>query len=197
MDAVQQTYDHLCATPSDINEHLPTLRLLASLSSSVVECGVRQIVSSYAFAVGLNGRGPLMMVDLNRPIAIDSFLAHVPTAHFFRGSDLECPLMETDLLFLDTWHVYGQLRRELARWHPVVRKYIALHDTEIDGEHGETIRNNWNPETQSQETGIPVNEITRGLRPAIQEFLAEHPEWTLATEYRNNNGLTILVRSTL
>jgi hypothetical protein len=137
-----------------------------------------------------------MMVDLNRPSVIDSFLALVPTAHFFRGSDLECPLMETDLLFLDTWHVYGQLRRELARWHPVVRKYIALHDTEIDGERGETLRNKWDPETQSAATGIPVNEITRGLQPAIQEFLAEHPEWTLATEYRNNNGLTILVRST-
>jgi len=192
---MEATYYKLCETSSDINQHLPVLRLLASLSSSVVECGVRSVVSSYAFAVGLGGRGPLTMVDIEKSTNVEKFLQQNPNARFILGSDLECPLVETDLLFIDTWHVYGHLRRELARWHSSVRKFIALHDTTVDGEYGETIRNKWNPYKQSRQTGIPVEEITRGLRPAVQEFLAEHPEWTLLAEYTNNNGLTILARS--
>jgi len=108
------------------------------------------------------------------------------------------PVQATEIpeepLFIDTWHVYGHLKRELARWHSSVRKYIALHDTEIDGLRGETLRNKWNPTQQSFETGIPVDEITKGLQPAIAEFLADHPEWTMLAHYRNNNGLTILAR---
>lgn len=195
MTTIRQTYERLCETPSDIYEHLPTLRLLASLSSSAVECGVRTVVSSYALADGLAGRGPLTLVDPWKSENIDPFLEQVPTATFVLGSDLTCPLVETDLLFVDTWHVYGQLRRELARWHPVVRKYIALHDTELDGERGETLRYGWDAESQSRETGIPAEEIKRGLRPAVEEFLAEHPEWTKVAHYRNNNGLTILARA--
>lgn len=187
-------YETLCATPSDISEHLPTLRLLATLCSSVVECGVRDIVSSYAFLDGLPPSGRLTMIDPYRSAKMTDFLASDPRTSFVHASDLECPLVETDLLFLDTWHVYGQLKRELARWHPVVRKYIALHDTEIDGIRGETIRNGWDPIQQSRDTGIPVEEITRGLQPAIDEFLTAHPEWTRLAQYRNNNGLTILAR---
>jgi hypothetical protein len=36
---------------SDINEHLPTLLYYTQMCNSVVECGVRNIVSSYAFAM--------------------------------------------------------------------------------------------------------------------------------------------------
>ena len=98
------------------------------------------------------------------------------------------------MLFIDTWHVYGHLKRELALWHPYVKKYIAMHDTQVDGVYGETIRNGSDAVKQSQETGIPVEEIRRGLRPAIEEFMAGHPEWKLKAYYVNNNGLTILER---
>lgn len=50
-------------------------------------------------------------------------------------------------------------------------------------------------EKQSIDTGIPIDEITRGLWPAVEEFLAEHEnEWKLHERYTNNNGLTILKR---
>ena len=45
--------------------------------------------------------------------------------------DLDGPV---DLLFIDTFHVYGQLKRELARFEGQVRRYIAMHDTEVDAE---------------------------------------------------------------
>jgi hypothetical protein len=67
-----------------------------------------------------------------------------------------------------------------------------MHDTSIDEWDGETIRNNWNAQKQSYKTGIPVDEINKGLRPAIDEFLNNNKEWILKERHINNNGLTIL-----
>ena len=39
-------YRQQCLTTSDINEHLPTLFYYTKQCNSVVECGVRDIVSS-------------------------------------------------------------------------------------------------------------------------------------------------------
>jgi len=52
----------------------------------------------------------------------------------------------------------------------------------------------WNAEAQSREHGIPVDEIKKGLWPAISEFLNDHPEWKLELRLFNNNGLTVLSR---
>ena len=197
---IRNRYLTASATPSDINEHLPVLLEYTKKCSSVVECGVRDIVSSWAFAYGLMGveGNSYTLVDPYRSGSMASFLVTCRlagvNAEFVNQSDLECPLVKTDLLFIDTWHVYGQLKRELARWNGLVAKYIILHDTTVDGEAGETIRVGWNAMEQSAKSGIPVAEINRGLWPAVTEFLAAHPEWTLERRLTNNNGLTILSR---
>jgi hypothetical protein len=189
-------------TPSDIHEHLPTLKKYADICSVVVECGVRHVTSSYAFALALKNRKnvKLYQVDPARSNEALSFQElceneSVPT-EFFNQSDLECPLVHTDLLFIDTWHVYGQLKRELSRWHSSVSKYIIMHDTTIDEWKGETLRLGWNSQQQSKDSGIPVSEIEKGLWPAVDEFLTDHPEWKLKERFTNNNGLTILERVT-
>jgi len=187
-------------SPSDINEHLPTLFEYTKKCDSVVECGVRNIVSSYAFASGLigNPKNSYVLVDPYKSNTIDNFLNLCKNeginAKFIQESDIKCPLFETDLLFIDTWHVYGHLKRELAYWNSSVKKYIIMHDTTVDEWHGETIRNGWNAQQQSIETGIPVDEINKGLWPAIEEFLQKHPEWKIEKRFINNNGLTILTR---
>lgn len=197
---IETKYNELCKTPSDINEHLPTLYRYASECTTVTECGVRAVVSSYAFANALRNKphSRLIQVDLKWHNNIGDFqkICAKEGVHtsFCGMSDLECPLQDTDLLFIDTWHVYGHLKRELAYWHSHVSKYIIMHDTEIDAVQGETIRNGWDYNKQSRETGIPVHEILKGLRPAIDEFLSSHPEWKLEAEYTNNNGLTVLKR---
>jgi len=56
-----------------------------------------------------------------------------------------------------------------------VRKYLVFHDTTTYGEVGQ----------------VPGS---RGLWPAIEEFLGENSEWTLSARVQNNNGLTILAR---
>jgi hypothetical protein len=192
----------LCNIPSDINEHLPTLAKCASECTHVTECGVRAAVSSYAFASALLSKpnAKLVQVDPDWHPNIDVFrLACAQEGLqtvFHQQSDLECPMEETDMLFIDTWHVYAQLRRELERWHPHVRKYIVMHDTTVDEWQGETIRLGWNAEKQSRDSGFPVDEIRRGLWPAITDFLVEHRDWVIHKRYRNNNGLTILTRYT-
>ena len=190
----------LCSTPSDIHEHLPILRDHAAKCASVVACGVYDLPSSYAFAAGLLGTpgASLTLIDSHLSEKIPGFLDTCAReglfARFVHGSDLGVEPFPTDLLFIDTWHVYAQLKRELAHWHASVRKYILLHDTTVDEWYGETVRGNADAERQSQETGFPVEEIRKGLWPAIVEFLREHPEWTLEARYPNNNGLTILSR---
>ena len=97
-----------------------------------------------------------------------------------------------DMTFIDTWHVYGQLKRELEKFSKVTNKYIIMHDTTVDGINGETVRMKWNAEKQSKETGIPVEEIKKGLMPAIEEFLVNNKNWIMKERFTNNNGLTIL-----
>lgn len=190
----------MCATPSDINEHLPTLHRYASECTHITECGVRTVVSSYAFGSALVGREntKLVQVDPQSHPNVYAFgrecRAEGLNVVFHNQSDLECPIEETDLLFIDTWHIYGQLKRELARWNSHVKKYIILHDTTVDEWAGETLRVGWDAQKQSRESGIPVHEIQKGLWPAVDEFLKEHPEWKLHERFTNNNGLTILSR---
>lgn len=193
-------YTARCKSASDINEHLPVLYEYTKKCKTVVECGVRTIVSSYAFAYGLKGTpgNSLTMVDPAGSPAMPAFLdlckSEGINAKFLEQSDLVCPLLQTDLLFIDTWHIYGQLKRELARWHGSVSKYIIMHDTTVDEWKGETIRLGWNADVQSKQFGIPVEEINKGLWPAVQEFLDSHSEWKLEKRLTNNNGLTILAR---
>jgi hypothetical protein len=193
-------YSSAASTPSDINEHLPVLLTYTKQCSSVVECGVRSVVSSYAFAYGLAGTpdNKYVLVDCKKSSQIDPFLKlcseNGVNASFFEQSDLDCPLVDCDLLFIDTWHVYGHLKRELARWNGSVKKFIILHDTTVDEWMGETIRNGWDADQQSRESGIPVHEIRKGLWPAVTEFLYAHPEWKIEVRLTNNNGLTILKR---
>jgi hypothetical protein len=198
---MEALYKIKCSLPSDINEHLPTLMKYASECNSVVECGVRDVVSSYAFGMGLKGKldAFYVLVDPYKSKQIDGFLKLCKNesinATFIEKSDLDCPLFSTDLLFIDTWHVYGQLKRELARWHTSVNKYIIMHDTTVDADVGESIRCGFNIRKQIVESGFPEHEIRKGLWPAVQEFLDSNKNWKLLERFTNNNGLTILHKS--
>ena len=100
-----------------------------------------------------------------------------------------------DLVFIDTWHVYGQLKRELARFAPMTNRFIVLHDTQVDGELGETLRVGENANAQSVTTGIPLEEIICGVTKAVTEFLTVQGEsWEMKHQFANNNGLTVLQR---
>ena len=177
-------FDQLCKSPSDINEHLPTLRDLASECHHITEMGVRYIVSTYAFAEGLKKGDTLLSIDIAHPAAfggnLDAIKNHCANKginfEFRLGDTREIQIGETDLLFIDTLHRYGQLKCELALHANKAKKYIAFHDTTTFATMGDD--------------GVEGN----GLWKAIEEFLADHKEWCIMKRYTNNNGLTILKR---
>lgn len=186
---------------SDIQEHLITLYEYASKCDSVFETGVRGCISSWAFLYGLlsNNNGvnkKLLCNDIN-VCNIDELLEASKSFNIeincIWQSNLLIDISENyDITFIDTWHVYGQLKRELDKFSKITNKYIIMHDTTIDGEIGESVRNNWNIEQQSIDFGFPVDEIYKGLWPAIEEFLESNTDWYLVKRFTNNNGLTII-----
>lgn len=205
MSSVQKHYEHLCNTPSDINEHLPTLYKYAKECESIIELGVRGVVSSWALVHGLSENGKSMKkILLNdiEPCDIDTLLneskdTNVDISYEWKN-DLDLDIIENvDMTFIDTWHVYAQLKRELDKFSKVTNKYIIMHDTTVDEWHGETMRclgGTRGAEIQSKVTGFPVEDIMKGLWPAIEEFLENNSEWKMKERFTNNNGLTILER---
>jgi len=174
---IDDIYAQKCAEPSDINEHLPVLKDYASRCKTVTEFGVRSVVSTWALIAGRPDT--VTSFDLTSPG--DEVIQHVwEVAHeahvdfsFYQADVLTAHVYPTDLLFIDTYHVYTQLKTELNRFANGVRKWIIMHDTETFGEKGEANEEN-------------------GLNYAIREFLEANPIWSEVRRLTNNNGLTVL-----
>lgn len=187
---------------SDINEHILTFVKYAKNCQTILECGCKQVISTWGFFKGLvdsdqqnkklYGCDPVYSRNIDHVKRMCK--AYDIEYQFLQGDDLDIEIEPIDIIFIDSWHVYGKLKRELKKFAPLCKKYIIMHDTEIDKELGETIRVGWNAEKQSEETGIPVHEIRLGLRPAIEEFLKDNKDFILEKHFTNNNGLTILKR---
>ena len=172
--ALLERYRAACVTPSDINEHLPTLHELARGCRHITEMGTRTGTSTLALLAAQPDR--LVCLDVIRYPEVDQLAALAGRTEFvFRREDtLRADIEETDLLFIDTFHAYEQLREELQRHAAKARRYIVLHDTTTFGDKGE-------------------QEGSRGMWPAVEEFLAEG-SFRVKQRFENNNGLTILER---
>jgi len=55
------------------------------------------------------------------------------------GDTTEVEIDATDFLFIDTFHTYEQLKKELELHADKVRRFLAFHDTSTFGERGEDI----------------------------------------------------------
>lgn len=188
---------------SDIMDHLFTLYKYSKECDSVFETGVRGCISSWAFLKGLlesqsKNKKVLFMNDINtcdiNDILLFSKNVDIDIKYEWKNNLLLELDQNYDITFIDTWHIYGQLKRELEKFSKTTNKYIIMHDTTVDEINGETIRCGWDAVKQSKESGFPVEEINKGLWPAVTEFLESHPEWYLKERFINNNGLTILAR---
>lgn len=172
---IEKRYEELCETPSDIYEHLPTLRRYAKECDIIVELGVRAIVSTWAFLAAKPKQ--LISVDIQHPEEYGGDLWEVMDMaedagidfNFVLKSSLDIVLPDHDLLFIDTLHTYLQLSTELEKHHSMTRKYIIMHDTNLLGD--------------------------TGMKLAVSEFLVKHPEWVIAEQFENNNGLMVLKRA--
>lgn len=189
---LEQKINQLYKIPSDINEHLPTLIKYGQECEHITEMGVRGIISTWAFL----GSAPSIMrsYDIQNPKEWDQDINQVyETAKHYGVTDfkftqanvLEIEIDPTELLFIDTWHAYKQLKTELRLHANKASKYIILHDTTSYEFHDETSYEMWGEEWKG--TG-------EGLWPAVTQFLEENSNWTLHERFTNNNGLTILKR---
>ncbi len=181
-DTLEDTYLFLHNTPSDINEHLPVLKELASQSDSVVEMGVRWVVSTFAILAGKPKS--LTSIDIQDPktynnridIASDFAKKEEINFEFILADTTKIEIDPCDFLFIDTWHVYDQLKKELDLHGNKAKKFLAFHDTVTFGKKGE-------------------GGSHKGLMLAIDEFMKENPHWKVKKHYTNNNGLLVLERT--
>lgn len=179
VQTLEDIYQQHCATKSDINEHLPTLRKYASECTHVTEFGTRGAVSTAALLIA--GPKTLHTWDKHQQCPCSSLkrLAGETDFHALEGDVTAIPpIEETDLLFIDTYHNSEQLSKELKLHASRVRRYMILHDTTTFWSNGESY------------DGHPK----LGLQYALELFLDIHPEWTIKERFENNNGLMVLER---
>lgn len=189
---LEQIVNQIYRTPSDINEHIPALIEYASECETITEMGVRAITSTWAFL----GAAPkkLISYDMEDPSHYGSSIQTVYDVakqyglnfKFIKTDVLKIDIEETDLLFLDTWHAYDQLKAELEKHSSKAKKYIIMHDTTSYEFRDEPLT--------SENTFEGEKSSGKGLWPAITEFLDSHNEWELHKRYVNNNGLTVIKR---
>lgn len=169
-DTLTLEFLNACNNPSDINEHVATLYEYASKCEHVTEMGVRPGTSTRAF---LHADVILRSYDLVK----DPYVEHLfelakqceRDVTYEVADTLNLEIEETDLLFIDTDHFYKQLSQELKLHGNKAMKYLVFHDT-VSCAHD--------------------------LLPAIMEFLAANPHWSVDAHYPNNNGVTVLKRLT-
>lgn len=164
---VENKFQELCRTPSDINIHLPILRQYADQCNHVTEMGVRGCVSLYAF----------LSSKAKKVVAVDILNVWTPSIEklqFICADDLEIEIEQTDMLFIDSKHCADQLRKELSLHAGKVNKYIACHDT------------------AKNMFGINGDDGGQGLLYAIDEFLINNPKWSIVYRTEVNNGLLIM-----
>lgn len=179
-------YQTLCRTPTDITAHLPVFKKYAEQCVHVTEFGVRDVVSTYAF---IESGAVIRSYDIEyspnmqpaleyaRKRAVDlKFI--IRDTLYIKDKAGRSAIDETDFLFIDTLHIYKQLREELKLHGNRARKYLAFHDVFTYGYKDE----------------VPNNSPVNGLLPAIFEFMENNQQWVVEHFSTNSNGLLILKR---
>ena len=171
----EKEYLDACERDTDIHEHLPLLSELTSQCSHVTELGVGWAQSTRAFLrhnVELHSYEFMPLPGIREFFEEAKNAGRNVTLHVDDTRKVE--IAETDLMLVDSLHIYEQVQKELELHAGKVRKYLLFHDTTLFADHGEF--------------------GGKGIWPAVQEFIDSHPEWQLVERRTNNNGLTILKR---
>jgi hypothetical protein len=190
LSKIENMYNELLQIPSDINEHLPTLREYSEKCKHITEMGVRTPTSTWAFLASTPDK--LISYDIVNAPGIDEIKSITKESNldfeFIVDDVLNVEIEQTDLLFIDTLHTYNQLNQELILHSHKVNKYIILHDTVTYGFTDEQIYDHASDYIKS------TDKSKSGLRYAISEFLNLNSDWVIEREYLNNNGLIILMK---
>jgi hypothetical protein len=211
MDQIQEKINAIAKkeilTASQMSEYITVLAEYAQGCEHITEMGVAIVCSTWAWLSAKPKR--LVSVDIDhlcpvdevreaaKRIGVDFEFVAGDTNHGVTAElNKHCPWLNdeqhrgqwdtghaipyyncepTDLLFIDTYHHYESLKKEFELHAPKARKYIILHDTVTFGRRGE-------------------GGDTKGLMPAVEEFLAANPQWTTEKVYTSSPGLYIMKR---
>lgn len=178
---LQQEYEIACNTNSDINQHLPILYEAAKDCKHITEMGVRDGLSTRAFLYA--NPKTYIAYDLNIDPKVEEIFTYCKSQgkdyEYIQADVLEIEIEKTDLLFIDTYHCYEQLTKELELHSSKVKKYIIFHDTHTYGRCGESL-------------SYQNFEGTKGIMFAIEEFLEKNSNWKIVHHVDYNNGLMII-----
>jgi hypothetical protein len=188
-DTIEEMYQFITSNPQDqkgknsiqwIAHYMPVLYEYALRCDSVVEIGLNQVCSTWAFLNANPTNGVTSVdIDLERRayMARHSLHQNIWLAHAkeltkkenvsytaIESDSLQIDLPIHDLLFIDSLHEYIHLKRELTLHGHKAQKYIILHDT----------------------TNFP------DLNQAIGEFLDDNKEFIVDQILKDVPGLTIL-----
>lgn len=171
-------YVQFCGIGSDINEHMPVIYDLACKCQTTMEFGVGYGRSTRAFiAALLKTNGSHNSYEIKQLEGVGELftraLEHKLNAMFRLQNILTTEIEEVDMLLVDSHHTYIQVKAELELHGNKVNKYILFHDTVLFGDEG-------------QDMG------SLGIRPAIDEWMEQHPEWVIIEERLNNNGMLVI-----
>lgn len=171
----EKEYLNACERDTDIHEHLPIISELTSQCTHVTELGVGWAQSTRAF---LRHDVEIHSYEFMPQPGIREFFDEAKSAGrnvtLHVDDTRKVNIAETDLMLVDSLHIYEQVQKELELHAGKVRKYLLFHDTTLFADQGEF--------------------GGKGIWPAVQEFIDSHPEWQLVERRTNNNGLTILKR---
>lgn len=187
--SIEDTYEWICTNPEDqrgrnsihwMAEYMPILNGVARECSHITEFGINQVVSTWAFLHARPEKLVSVDKDLHRnPVKhtkwtsnrwLDSAIQLAREEHIefevIEGDTTEIDIEPTDLLFIDTYHHYDHVKKELQRHKDKVSTYIIAHDTRLFA----------------------------GIVPALTEELIDTGEFELATECTGSAGMNIYSR---
>ena len=183
-DSLLREYTNRCETWSNIYEHLPVLKRYSNKCNHVTEFGVWKANSSIGLMAGLPKT--MRSYDIREFSSVTTQLLYDLASEnnidyrFKIQSSIEIIIDQTDLLFIDSLHLYEHLKKELEMHHTKVNKYMIFHDTVECATSGMDIKGKRYP--------------NKGLMIAIEEFLLGNQEWVIKEHFMNNYGLLVLKR---
>jgi len=144
--------------------HMPAIRYFASQSRVIVELGMNGGNSSRGL---ISGRPEIFITCDIKAQATSTHLKNLCNANkidftFFLKKSIEIEIPNSDLLFVDSNHSYGNVIKELTLHAPKINKFILFHDTDFGGVTG-----------------------------AINQYFDKNREWHLVYETKVDHGLSV------
>lgn len=194
---------YMTISQSNENVFVPVFKDLAKSCSTVIECSTgREVATPWALLAGLaESEADAPKVLYRAPMTKDSAILFKPLLEAAKEASIEVKTKEdlaeseqADVVFIDSCNVESYAKTALEEYHARAKRLIVLFTTAPRSAE-QTMRAVANVLHVSRLSGFTVQEIMKGLGTAVDDFVAEHPEWIVKDPLGALQGLVILERS--